>query len=227
MTCRAARAIVCAVGSGVFGWSATAAAEEASDTPGMERRRDEHVRVDLGIGLMGGLGGGIAGAGGAHAGLGGLGSGGLGGLGLIPTASVAFEGHLAGPAWLVVEGSGGYADWNGGDGTSASSVSGALRAGPRFEWRVVDRVDAGFHVLARAATSHAENEPGSEWDAFDVGGDAGASIHFRATPVFGVRLVLDVVSAGYSTASTDELAATSSGYAEVDPSPAVQLTLTL
>ncbi len=221
MTCRAVRAIRCAVGTGMLVSSRGAWAEEAHGA-GEREPRDENVRVDLGLGLVGGL---------ASSGISGLGAlggtGGLAGSGIVPTASVAGEVHLAGPAWLVVEGNGATAQWNSGDGMTASSLSGGLRAGPRFEWRVVERVDAGFHVLARGSVSHAEATSGGEWDSVDVGGVAGASIHFRATPVFGIRLLLDVVSAGYATASSDQVAdPTSSGYAQVVPSPAIQLTFT-
>lgn len=203
VSCWRARAIGCALGMGFIVVSASAEAQEVGRGEAQEeapKLRTESIRVDIGVGYMGGA------------------------AGVVPVGTAAMEGHLGGPAWLVVGGSGGWSTWEDGGGRTSTSTSANLRAGPRFEWRVIDRFDAGFHGFASASFSHSETTPSEEVDTFDVGGVAGASIHFRASRVFGVRVAIDVVRGGYAMASYGGV--DSSAYVQVAPSPAAELTFT-
>jgi hypothetical protein len=232
-----ARAIGCALGMGLGVVSGGAWAQEAAvdlgpreaaerseggergapgaqGAPGArsEERRNESVRVDIGLGYMGGLGG------------------------WMPIATATFEGHLGGPAWLVVGGSGGWSQWEDGDNVSTTTSVG-VRVGPRFEWHVIDRFDAGFYGFATGSFAHSETQIAAQaggqgagpaeggYDALDVGGVAGASIHFRMSRVFGARVAVDIVRGGYATADYDGGEA-SSGYLQLSPSPAAELTFT-
>lgn len=212
-SCRIARAIGFLVGIMLV----TQSEAWANETPEMAAR-SESVRVDVGLGIAGNLGGG-----GAVAGLGG---------GPLISTGVAVEAHLAGPAWLVVRGSGGFTQWDTEGVASASSSFAGLRVGPRFEWRVIDYFDAGFHVQANGAVAHDEGSASSgadayDGDAYEVGGVAGGSIHYRATSVFGVRLAVDLVKAGYASSWNDTgKASVSAGYANLSPAPSAELTFT-
>lgn len=199
VSCWRARAIGCALGMGLVVVSTRAEAQEEGRAEG-SKPRTESVRADIGIGYLGGTGG------------------------MVPVATAALEGHLVGPAWLVVGGSGGWSRWEDGGGRTSTSTAANLRVGPRFEWNVIDRFDAGFHGFASASFAHSETTPSEEVDLIDVGGVAGASIHFRASRVFGVRVAIDVVRGGYAQASYGGL--DSSAYVQVAPSPAAELTFT-
>lgn len=186
--------------------SETWAGEEA---PTAAAPSQESVRLDLGLRLNG-----------------------LGGVGqqpqLMPIAILAFEAHMAGPAWFLIAGNGGYALQSTDDDGGSRSWNVALRAGPRLQWPVVDRVDAGGYLLVSGgASSFLVGREGNlvyEGKAYQIGGVLGGSIHFRATPLFGVRLALDLVEAGYQVIQADF--DTTGGFAGFNPSPSAELTFT-
>lgn len=225
-TCWMARALGCALGVGLVATSDAVWAEDATapraEAGAANGERTGSVRVDLGIRAMSGTGG-LGGAGGL---------GGTAGIGaasiLVPAATAALEVHLGGPAWLVLSGDGGHVSGEDASGATTSSTSFALRAGPRFEWPVIDRFDAGFHVLATGAVSHAEldrDDDVEEADTIDLGGVAGASIHFRATRVFGVRVAIDVLRGGWARSELEGGVSTT-GHVQLVASPAAELTFT-
>lgn len=190
---------------------AASAAEAAA--PNEPEVPTEHVRLNLGLGLLGPT----------NLGAGGAGVGTLGATALMPFTRASFEAHLAGPAWLVISAQGGYEE-SSFNGQEASNWLAALRFGPRFEARVVDKVEAGGYVLAEGVLGNAEVE-GNRNSTIQVGGVAGASIHFRPTPLFGVRLAIDVLRAGYQRGASGALEA-SSGYVRLTASPSIELTFT-
>ncbi len=207
----------------VASWVVTAGAAEAEGN-GEARAKvqaeeptgnTESVRLDMGLGLSGVT---IVGTGN-----GGAGAGPLGG-GLFPMASVGLEVHLAGPAWLVIRARGSYSSFDEAVQTwHAWSAGGTI--GPRFETPVFEFLDVGGHVFFDASYSGMDVPYGVQESNLSLGGIAGGSLHFRPTRFFGVRLVLDVVRAGYAwtQGQTSEAA---QGYAQLSASPQVELTFT-
>ncbi len=225
VSCSMARGVktLAAAGVGVLLVQPARAAEPPNDGAQAQSAQREEVaptfRIDLGMGASWATNGG-----GAVAGV-----GTLGGVGpFTPFALISFEGHLAGPVWLVVRATGDYARQTYEDEV-ASAWSLGLQAGPRFEFPVASRVDVGGHVLlqgayGRARQSLPDGEDGSS-ETVRVGGLAGTSVHFRITPLFGVRLAIDVLRAGYGWGNgggTDW----SSAYAQLTADPSVALTFT-
>jgi hypothetical protein len=182
--------------------------------PEEPRNDGESVRLDLGLGLSGVT---IVGATNGAAGT-------LGG-GLFPAAHAGLEVHLAGPAWLAIRARGSYSAF--GDGSQVSrawSAGGTI--GPRFETPVFDFLDVGGHVFVDASYSGSEVLiEGPQASTASVGGVAGASLHFRASRFFGVRLVLDVVRAGYAW-TPGQIPEAAHTYAQLTASPQIELTFT-
>lgn len=211
-SCGRVRAVACAVGAVVGLWQAGASAEEQAAARRAEPPA-EHVRLDLGLGLLAPT----------NSGSGGGGVGALGITTVMPFTRATFEAHLAGPAWFLIAAQGGYEEssFNGDEGHHWLA---ALRIGPRFEARVIDEVEAGGYVLVEGALGHVEVE-GYGASNLQVGGVAGGSIHFRPTPLFGVRLAIDVLRAGYQRGVAGEVDA-STGYVRLTASPSIELTFT-
>ncbi len=206
---RGVHTCACAVGMAVVVWQTEA--RTAEETPPPTEPLWESVRVDMGLGLMGATN--------AGAGIGTLGI-----ASIMPMASLALEAHMSGPAWFVISARGGYSEQMRDDDTESGSWLAALRIGPRLEWPVVDRVEAGGYLLVTGSMGSYLYDYNEGADRLSIGGVLGGSIHFRATPLFGVRLGLDLVSAGYFVESSSETV--TRGYAELSPSPSLELTFT-
>lgn len=143
-------------------------------------------------------------------------AGALGSLG--PYGSAGYETRIAGPAWFMIAAHGGvssYEDSSSG-GTTAWSIGGTT--GVRLEAPVFDFVDVGGYGAFRGAASQAQ-----EYSAYSVGAVFGLGLHLRPTRFFGVRLGLEVLSAGYSHAAYMQDVARAA-YANLTASPSLELT---
>ncbi len=213
---------VVALGVGALSVSRSARAAEGAPAParssedarprGDERSPppDPSVRLDLGLGL-----GWVALAPAA-------GQGAVGGLvGPLPMARLAVEPHLLGPAWLTIRAQGGYARTRE-IGGEAEAYSANLSVGPRFDVPVHDVVEVGGFARAEGSFSMYDHPLEPAIRTLAVGGVAGASLHFRTSPLFGVRLDVDVLRGGYARSSQG----VEDGYVGLAASPWVSLTFT-
>lgn len=172
----------------------TGVAAESRDAEVAARRRGQIFRVDLGLSLPSGAMGGSA------AGLG------AGPLGWTPTVETAFELRLAGPAWGFVRAKGAYwADDNCCSENEAWSAGGDL--GVRIELPLFHWLDVGGHVLLGVDVEHARYDTTTgdfldHW-ALSGAGAVGLAAHLRPTDFFGVRLSVDLFSAGHARASME------------------------
>jgi hypothetical protein len=230
-----------AVATGCFGHTHSTQAEESGprvDAGAKIDAREESVRdgerdverdaqryrIKLGVGINARLGGLAPGA---------TAGGSAGALGsLSPIGSAGLDIRIDGPVWFVVSASGGVASYaKGAESSSAWRIEPA--AGLRLETPVFDFVSVSGSGLANARFSRssydhvtgAGTSEGGASEGFSVGGTFAASLHFRPTSFFGVRLDLELLRIGYQrTYDSWTDAADSGAFGELNASPSVALT---
>jgi len=180
--------------------TAVAPTEEKESEKDAKRPVDHH-RLVLGMGYPQALAGS---------------AGGLGSMG--PYGSAGYEARIAGPAWFMIAAHGGVSSFesSGVQSTTTWSIGGTT--GVRLEAPVFDFVDVGGYGAFRGAASRAQDA-----SAHFVGAVFGVGLHLRPTRFFGVRLGLEVLSAGYSHSAYLHQVA-SAAYANLTASPSLELT---
>jgi len=166
--------------------------KDEKQQPARPAPRKDHARVDLGTSFpnLGSVGaGGVAGA------------TSLGALAWVPAVEAAFELHLSGPAWLFARASGSYHE-DAMDDYKAQTWMAAGDLGLRLEAPIFRWLEAGGHALVGLGTSGSRVIGAGAFDSMQnswLRGVAGVGAHLRPTDFFGVRLSLDLLSAGYAT----------------------------
>lgn len=193
----------------VMGVSRAVVAQEgsAAGTPPINplEEHPERFRVDLGVDFI-------------AAGVGGLNDGSW-----WPAAAATGEVRAAGPAWIFLRAFGSYRR-DELDGLVGESWSAGGRLGMRVEVPTFDWLEIGGSASFVGAYSEfvSASETGG---TLSIGGLAGPSAHFRIKKFFGMRLGLDLLSAGHQWMGS--LGHRSSvSYVSLQASPTFEMTFT-
>lgn len=192
----------------IMGVSSSVAAQEPPASTPLDHaveQRPERFRVDLGMDFIG------------------AGVGGLNGGSWWPLLTTTGEVRAGGPAWIFLRAFGSYRrdelDGLDGESWSAGGRLGVRVEIPTFEWLEI----GGSASFVSAYNQFVDSSLSA--GTLSVGALAGPSAHFRIKRFFGMRVGLDLLSAGHIwTANLAHRG--SSSYATLQASPTFEMTFT-